>query len=258
MKVRPSEIVWPARIRTDFGDLEDLRKSIAEDRLGSPVTITKDKVLVDGGRRLKAWQFQHGDKPIECFVYEGSLDPIVMEIKMEALVKKFSPDEIYAAGKVLEEHYRPIKAARQKTGGIPQGDNGPKVPEGKTDELVAKDLGIDHKTYRRTKRLFEPEAEEKVGKPKAEELRQMARERGVRPAYEALKDQEYRQKIKDKPKPRVPEIVLSANESEYLYRLRRAIGWIKNPPNPISEDGFKEIQKVLTEMKAAIEEAINA
>jgi hypothetical protein len=69
----PNEIKVNGRFRKELGLLEDLKKSIMEVGLLEPVGVTKDKVLVFGERRLRAWEQVNQGQPIPCVVVDGDL-----------------------------------------------------------------------------------------------------------------------------------------------------------------------------------------
>ncbi|MBR6297031.1 MAG: ParB N-terminal domain-containing protein [Treponema sp.] len=54
MLVKISEIKVKKRVRKDLGDLDALKDSLRRYGLLNPITITKDKVLIAGERRLEA------------------------------------------------------------------------------------------------------------------------------------------------------------------------------------------------------------
>ena len=56
MKMRIDEITIPTRIRKDMGDLKELMESIRTKGLINAITITEDKVLIAGERRIRACQ----------------------------------------------------------------------------------------------------------------------------------------------------------------------------------------------------------
>lgn len=246
MKLKPSEIKWPEdRIRQDYGDMEELEKSIADDTLGQPITVTRDNVLIDGGRRLKAHQARYGDKPIEVFVNESPLPPTIMEIHMEANTKKFTPEENYRAGQELEKYYENKKNQGQRND-LTSPQNRAEVI-GSIDEKVSDDLNIGETTYRAVKRVFEPKAEEKVGKEKANEFRKLANTKSINAAYEALKEEENRianeQIEKEHPKPEKDIVTITVEEQAFIEELDRVIRIFKKAPKIITEPGREHILK---------------
>lgn len=95
------------RYRTDMGDLKSLAESIKRTRQILPIIITRDKALIDGGRRLAACILN--GMQVNC-VYEDAVDPFELrELEVEANLhrKDFSPAEYAYA--VRDLHQMKIK-----------------------------------------------------------------------------------------------------------------------------------------------------
>lgn len=127
------------RYRTDMGDLKALSESIKRVRQILPIVITRNKELIDGGRRLAACILN--GMPVKC-VYEDAVDPFELrELEVEANLhrKDFSPAEYALAVRDLHQ----LKIKRFGEGG--QG----RKKEGDTSwsaEDTAKLMGVTKTT----------------------------------------------------------------------------------------------------------------
>lgn len=186
MKRKPNEIHIPDRIRQEYGDVEQLAESLQNDGQFQPICIDEKNVLIDGGRRLEAWESVYGEKPIDVYVYGGGLPTMVAEIKAEATTKKFTSKEVYEAGQVLEGYYKPIHE-KERVDGRSLSTQIESEDTPKTDIAVAKDLGVSKGHYQRVKAVMNPELDTEVGEETATEIREKA-QTSVRGAYEDLLD----------------------------------------------------------------------
>ncbi|MBP5174918.1 MAG: ParB N-terminal domain-containing protein [Treponema sp.] len=83
MLVKISEIKVKKRVRKDLGDLDALKDSLRRYGLLNPITITKDKVLIAGERRLEAAK-AIGWETISAEVLTYDIDAIdKLEMEME-------------------------------------------------------------------------------------------------------------------------------------------------------------------------------
>lgn len=158
-----STIVVGDRYRKDFGDLEPLKKSIAEIGLLHPVVIDGDRRLLVGGRRLEACK-QLGMVMIPT-VTAASLSDLrhrVMAEKDENVCREpFRPSEMVALGRVIEEFQRPIAEAAKAEGGskggkAKLGGTSPKLEKSRdeskrTSSVAAAACGVDRRTYEKAK-----------------------------------------------------------------------------------------------------------
>ncbi len=108
MQVRIEEIKIKKRARHNLGDLKDLAKSLSEHGLMNPVTITEDKVLISGHRRIEAAKLL-GWKTIEATVHPNlsRIELLEMEIDENLHRKDFTSDEIVEAFHQLERLRNP-------------------------------------------------------------------------------------------------------------------------------------------------------
>ena len=97
IRLDPDEIkIKRARFRTDLGDIEGLAESIKRQGQILPVRITKEKELIDGGRRLAACLL--AGVQIDC-VYNNSIDEkdelLLRSLELEGNLyrKDFTPAE---------------------------------------------------------------------------------------------------------------------------------------------------------------------
>ena len=108
MRVPVSSIQIPDRVRKEIGDLKPLMESLQRIGQLNPVTITPDYQLVAGFRRLSAAR-SLGWRTIEVRVIEGADEVRILEMELEENVyrKDFTPEEVLAGWKRLEELKHP-------------------------------------------------------------------------------------------------------------------------------------------------------
>jgi len=95
MKVKIDEIIIGKRIRRETGELEPLIESIRRHGLLNPVTLTRDKRLIAGYRRIKAAK-SLGWEEIECHYLDADskLDLLMIEAEENMTRRDFSREEI--------------------------------------------------------------------------------------------------------------------------------------------------------------------
>ncbi len=129
------EIDTTQRIREDYGDIKGLAETILKVGLEEPIVITpKKKKLIDGGRRIKAFELLGAD--IIPFVTLDVDDLLAAEFIANAARKDFTAQETVTIIERIEktrEGHRPKKGAKL---GL--------FPRGKTTEIVAKITGRSH------------------------------------------------------------------------------------------------------------------
>ena len=109
MLVRISEIKVKKRVRRDLGDLDPLKDSLRRYGLLNPITITKDKVLIAGERRLEAAK-AIGWETINAEILNYELDPIdKLEMEMEENNQRipFTAEEMAEGYKRLDKLRNP-------------------------------------------------------------------------------------------------------------------------------------------------------
>lgn len=135
LTVTVDSIVVGARHRTDAGDLDALAASIDQLGLLQPVTVTPDRVLVCGWRRLEAVK-RLGWKSIKVWVRSGISDPVtalLAERDENTQRKDYTPLEREALYREIKELLREDAARRQaetRFGGARRNEN---KKTGKTD-----------------------------------------------------------------------------------------------------------------------------
>jgi ParB family chromosome partitioning protein len=126
--VTVDSIVVGARHRKDAGDLDALAASIDQIGLLQPVTVTPDRVLVCGWRRLEAVK-RLGWKSIKVWVRSGISDPVtalLAERDENTQRKDYSPVEREALYREIKELLREDAARRQaetRFGGARRNEN---------------------------------------------------------------------------------------------------------------------------------------
>ncbi len=108
MQVRIEDIKIKKRARHNLGELKDLAKSLSEHGLMNPVSITENKVLISGHRRIEAAKLL-GWKTIEAIVHPNlsKIELLEMEIDENLHRKDFTSDEIVEAFHQLEHLNNP-------------------------------------------------------------------------------------------------------------------------------------------------------
>ena len=95
MKIKIDEIIIGRRIRKDAGDMEPLIESIRRHGLLNPVTLTREKRLVAGYRRIQAARAL-GWGEIECHYIDtdSRLELLLIEAEENMTRRDFSKEEI--------------------------------------------------------------------------------------------------------------------------------------------------------------------
>ncbi len=130
-----AEIDTSERIREDYGDIKGLAETILDIGLEEPIVITpKKKKLIDGGRRIKAFELLGVD--IIPYVTLDVDDLLAAEFVANAARKDFTAQETVT---IIE------KITETRIGHRPEkGANFALFPKGKTVEVVAKITGRSH------------------------------------------------------------------------------------------------------------------
>ena len=108
MQVMVDSIKVPDRVRKDLGNLDSLMESLKTCGQLNPITITRDMQLVAGFRRLTAAR-NLGWRMINANVidYADELRVLQMEMEENYCRKDFTPEELLAGYKRLEELRHP-------------------------------------------------------------------------------------------------------------------------------------------------------
>src|SRR4030042_983146 len=95
MKVRINDIIIKKRIRRDIGDISDLMESISKFGLLNPVTVTEEKELIAGYRRIQACKAL-GLEEIECRIVpvQSKIDKLLIEADENMTRKDLTAGEI--------------------------------------------------------------------------------------------------------------------------------------------------------------------
>lgn len=112
-------IVGEDRIRTDFGDIDDLANSIRENGLIQPIVVTSDHRLIAGERRLRAHRLLN-TKTIKV-VYLECVDEAhktILEATENIVRKQFSWQEHVLAIDKVHRHQSTIYALKSEAWGV--------------------------------------------------------------------------------------------------------------------------------------------
>lgn len=121
-----SQIVVGERHRKDLGDIDALASSIAEVGLLQPIVLDCNYKLIAGFRRLEACK-QLGLARVRAERVpnlEDALKALHAERDENTCRKEFTPSELVAIGRVIEDIERP-KAKERSLANLKQGDSRP-------------------------------------------------------------------------------------------------------------------------------------
>ena len=100
MQIPVNEIIVKKRIRKNTGDIASLAESLKKYGQISPIVISKNKVLIAGGRRLEAAK-QLGWRTINAVIHEATDKLKQLELEVEENIQRqdFSMEEFAEASK---------------------------------------------------------------------------------------------------------------------------------------------------------------
>jgi len=135
------------RHRRDLGYIADLAVSIAEIGLLHPIVVTPDGELIAGARRLEAAKLL-GWTNVPVHVVD--IDSIVRgELAENACRKNFTPSELVAIARTVEQRERELARERMTLGKISTGSTG------KARDKVAAPLGVSGRTLEKARDVVE-------------------------------------------------------------------------------------------------------
>jgi len=207
-EVKEVQIEWVkvvGRHRKDLGDLGSLAKSIEEIGLIHPITVTEAGDLIAGQRRIEAYRLL-GRETIPARIVSdltSAVERLLTERDENTERKPMTPEELVSVGKALEALERPKAKTRQQEGRIrgaaitnqDQSALGSAEPKAmhyaKTDEVVAKAIGMSPTNYYRAKKVVEVANDPKL-RPEEREMAKAALEEmnatgKVSPSYERVR-----------------------------------------------------------------------
>ena len=108
MKVPIKDIAAKNRIRKDLGDIEALAESLRRYGQISPIVITRDNVLIAGGRRLEAAKLL-GWQNINAVILDSldKLEQLELEVEENKHRKDFNEEETADAEKKIQKLRNP-------------------------------------------------------------------------------------------------------------------------------------------------------
>jgi N6-adenosine-specific RNA methylase IME4 len=182
------------RHRKDLGDIAAFAANIAEYRLLQPIVVRSDGTLIDGGRRIAAFKLL-GWTEIPAHIVD--IDAVVRgEFVANTCRKNFTPSELVAISKAVEERERELAQQRMTLGKISTGSTG------KTRDKVAAPFGTSGRTFdKMCDVVAAAEAEpEKFGRLKED----MDRTGKVNGPYRRLRNMQAAEAIRTSPPPPLP------------------------------------------------------
>lgn len=177
------------RFRKDVGDIKELADSIVEVGLIHPIVVDSDNNLIAGYRRLMAYKYLlWREIPVTVIDEDAQL----VEIHENTQRKPFTVSEV----KAIYDHLHPkleTKAKERMLSGQPSS----KLDKGRTDETIAKVVGVGKDTLRKIIVIAEE------GKP--EEIQEAdGRSRLVNNIYNKIKKRKKLEKAHMKGSPPMP------------------------------------------------------
>ena len=158
MLIDIDKIVVKDRIRKDFGDIDKLAKSIKENSLYNPITVTAISdgtfQLIAGERRLRACK-SLGMTSITAntISIKDAEEALMVEIDENENRKEFSKEERIEYTRILERIESAKAEQRMKAG---KADPRQNFGKGRTSDIVAEKMGIGSgETYRKEKSIVE-------------------------------------------------------------------------------------------------------
>lgn len=152
-KVKVSE-----RIRKDFGNIQELADDIKENGLINPPVVTPDFELIAGERRLRACKHLGYDQiEVRVMTVKDALHQLKLEISENENRKDFSFTEKMEWAERLKEEYSKIARENSQSNLIQNTDSQSLDTRtiGRTNELVAQDIGIGGKeTFRKAEYIY--------------------------------------------------------------------------------------------------------
>lgn len=165
-------IVVADRFRRELGDLSDLRASMGELGLLSPLVVTPDLTLVAGQRRLEvARQLGWAYVDVRVVADLGSASELLRAERDENTCRKpMTGSELYALGKALEALEGPKSADRQRAA-LKRGVGSPLASTDangqRSREAVGAGIGVSSAQWQRLKHIGDRAAQ---GDPEAQEV----------------------------------------------------------------------------------------
>jgi ParB family chromosome partitioning protein len=100
MQIPVGDVVVKNRIRKDLGDINSLAASLKQYGQISPIVISRNNVLIAGGRRLEAAKLL-GWRTIYAVISDAAGDLVKLEMEVEENTQRrdFSPEELAEATK---------------------------------------------------------------------------------------------------------------------------------------------------------------
>jgi DNA modification methylase len=140
------DIIINRRYRKEFGDIDVLADNISSVGLLQPVVINENNELIDGQRRILAYQ-KLGRNEIPCFKID--LEKVFLgEFSANYYRKDWTISEMVAIKRAIEP-YEKKKAKERQLAGKPLGN----FPKGRAAEQLAGFVGISYKTLEKAEQI---------------------------------------------------------------------------------------------------------
>lgn len=159
-----SDINFGKRFRKDLGDIDGLVNSIKSNGLLCPIIVTADNLLIDGARRIKAYE-KLGNHEIPFHIVNVPIKENG-EIDANLVRKDFTVEEILAIKKYRESIEPNLQGKRTDRIDIPSSSqqfpdqllgNFPQSSKMNRRERIAKDTGLSYKSLSRLEEVADME-----------------------------------------------------------------------------------------------------
>jgi ParB family chromosome partitioning protein len=270
-----------SRQRSELGDIQSLADNIDSTGLIHPITVTKDYVLVAGGRRMAAMKLL-GREEIRCQILGHDFDDAevaIIEWRENKDTKNFTPSEAVAAAALIEAAEKEKALDRKRAGGKGGletcGHLTTSSESGASRDKVAKAVGMSESTLRRAKIAVQtgiPEVAEAmdagtISIASAAKIAKLPTE-DQKSELEIIKDGARKERPKDEPqKPRKrgnPKVFAESGSytveslaTEAIGRIRKMEGTLLLKPE-VSIEWIDKVIRQCEQMKAKAVEKLNA
>lgn len=224
-----------------MGDLKELSDDIAKNGLINPPVVTPDFELIAGERRLEAMK-KLGYKQVEVRIMkvEDAEHKLNLEINENENRKDFNKSERIEYARQLERIER-VKASQREKAGVAI-DPSLNSDKGRTDEIVAKKLGIGGKdTYRKEKYIADNADPETLEQWNNEEI-------STHKAYTKVKELEKQLEESTAANKRLADKVIELEQREPEIIEKEVV--------PEDYEDLKEQQKDLLDIQRNLEEEL--
>lgn len=215
------KVIVEGRIRSDYGNLEELANDIKENGLINPPVVTPDFKLIAGERRYKAMKMLGWPQiEVRIMTVTDALHQIKLEISENENRKDFSFSEKMKWADMLKVEYKKIADANQKA-----GTSGKILPEvGRVRDKLANDVGFGNgETFRQAEYVMQHADTDMISKLDDGDLSVNAAYRALKEKADALeqKQNEYTTEAAQMAVKLERQVKKNADQEDMIYALKR-------------------------------------